>query len=72
MQIATDAVSLLDDRVFGSLLMQPCIVDCDARVEGEQLDEPLIAGRELGRASLVSELEVAHGPAARRDRDAEK
>ena len=72
MQIATDPVPLLHDRVLGSLLMQSCIVDRDARVEGEQLDKPLIVRGELGSAGLVGQVEVSDGPAARSDRDPEE
>ena len=64
MQIAADAVSLLDDREVRSLLVEPGVVDRDPGVEGEQLDQPLIVRRELGSALFIGEIEVPDGSAA--------
>ena len=58
-EIATDPIALLDDGEVGRLLVQPGIVDRDAGVERKQLDKPLIVGRELRRARLVGQIEVA-------------
>ena len=54
MQVATDPVALLDDRVVGGLLVQPSVLDGDARMEGEELDEPLVGRRVNSAAPALS------------------
>ena len=72
MQVATDPVAFLDDGQVGGLLVQLGIVYRDARMQGKQLDEPLIGGGELGGTGLVGQIEVADGLASRSDWDAQK
>ena len=52
--------------------VEPGVLDRDAGVEGEHLDEALVLLAELGLALLVGQVEVADRGAAAADRQAEE
>ena len=49
-EVLADAIALVDDRQAPDLLVQVCVLDGDAGVDGECLDEALIGLGELGCA----------------------
>ena len=59
MQVASDPVALLGDGQPPCLTVEARVVDGDPGVAGEELDEPLVGRRELARADLVGQVEVA-------------
>ena len=54
MEVLADALALVDDRQPLDLLVQPRVLDRDAGVQREQLDEMLVGRRELGRGRSCS------------------
>ena len=56
---SADPLALLDDGQPLDLLVEPGVLDGDARVAGEHLDEQLVASRELGGVALVGQVQVA-------------
>ena len=71
-EILADALPLVDDGQQLGLLVEARVLDRDARVEGEGLDEPLVVLGELVGSQLVGQVEVADRRAVDGDRDAEK
>jgi hypothetical protein len=57
-------------RAFG--LVEPSVLDRDRGLAGQERDELLILGVEVGTARLLGEVEVAVGDAAQPDRRAEE
>ena len=52
-EVLADPLALVDDRQPLDLLVQPGVLDRDAGVEREHLDEGLVVLAELGGAELV-------------------
>ena len=48
-EVLADPLALVDDRQPLDLLVEPGVLDRDAGVEGERLDQPLVVLRELAR-----------------------
>ena len=67
MEVAADPQPLVDDRELLDLLVEPGVVDRDAGVAGEHLDELLVVLAELAAPILVGQVEVARrsSPATR-------
>ena len=53
-ELLSDALALFDDRQLLDLLVQPRVLDRDARVVGEQLDQLLVGGAENSPAPRLS------------------
>ena len=66
-EVAPDAIALIGDGEAARLGVEPCVVDRDPGMERERLHQPLIRGRELVRAALVGQVQVADRHAVRRD-----
>ena len=71
-EVLADALALVDDRQPLDLLVQAGVLDGDAGVDGERLDEPLVGLGELGGAGLVGQVQVADRAALHGDRHAEE
>ena len=71
-EVAADPQPLVDDRQLLDLLVEPGVLDRDAGVEREHLDELLVGVAELGGADLLGQVEVADRPPADADRNAEE
>ncbi len=72
MQVASDAFALGHHAQGGQAIVEPGVLDGDAGVAGEQLDQALVAVGELGGALLVGQVQVADRPAADRDGHAQE
>ena len=62
-EVLADALPLLDDRHTLHLVVEAGIVDGDAGVDGEHLDQALIRLGERLSVLLVRQVEIAHGAA---------
>ena len=73
-ELAREAVPLLDHRQLAAALVEPRVLDRDCGVGGERLDQLLVGVGEDGAAAalLVGEVEGADHLAARDDRHAEE
>ena len=72
MEVAADAVTLVDDRQAAHLIVEPRVLDRDPGMQGEHLDQRLVIGAELRGPELVREIEAPDDLAAGRDRHAEE
>ena len=71
-QVAADPLALLDDGQALDLLVEPGVLDGDAGVQGEHLDEPLVVLGEVAGGLLVGQVQPADRPALGPDRDAQQ
>ncbi len=71
-EVPRDPLALLDDGQLLDLLVEPGVLDRNARAEGEHLDEHLVHLAELGGVALVREVEVPDRPALGHHGDAEE
>ena len=71
-EVLGDPLALVDDGQALDLFVEPGVLDGDAGVQREHLDERLIVLGELGRADLVGQVEVAHRDAGHDDRHAQE
>ncbi len=72
MQVATDALAVVDDRQPRLRRVQPGIVDGDSGVQREHLDQPLVLLAEFRSTALVRQVQVADRYPSHRDRYAEQ
>jgi len=71
-EVATDPEALVDDRQLLNALVKPGVLDRDAGVDREHLDELLVLRRELARSDLLGQVEVADRPSRDPNRNAEE
>ena len=72
MEVAPDPVALLGHGEPPGLGVEAGVVDRDPGMPGEQLDQAQVADRELRRAALVGQIEVADRRPVGHDRHAEE
>ena len=71
-EVAADPLALVDDRQALHLVMKSGVVDGDAGVEREHLDEGLVVLAEFGGIELVREVQPTDDLAPRLDRHAQE
>ena len=71
-EVAADPLALVDDRQPPNLIVKPGVVDRDAGVEREHLDEGLVVLAEFGGVELVREVQPTDDLAACLDRHAQE
>ena len=72
MEVAADPLTLVDDGQALDLIMEPGVVDRDAGMEREHLDEGLVILAEFGGVELVREIQPTDDLAACLDRHAQE
>src|SRR3972149_6747747 len=72
MQVAPDPLALLYHGERLHPLAEPRVLDGQAGMQRESLHQLLVIRRELGRAALVGQVQVAHRPTLDADRHAEE
>jgi hypothetical protein len=59
MEVPSDSVSIVEHTHYPNAVVQPVVLDRDARRFGERIDEGLVLVSEVGTVLLVSQIKVA-------------